>query len=63
MVTIRVIFTCYYDYDVEVDNKAYEENPGLAEHEAIEKAYEQFYAERTSSIADTSYDEVEVEVQ
>lgn len=63
MATIRVTFTCYYDYDIEVDDEIYEEFPNLAEDEAIKKAYDQFCAMRRTPIADTSYDEVEVEVQ
>lgn len=63
MAIIRVTFTCYYNYDVEVDNKTYEEDPDLAEDEAIEEAYDEFCTMRRSPIADLTYDEVEVEVQ
>ena len=62
MAIIRVTFTSYYDYDVEVDNEIYEEDPDRAEDEAIGKAYDQFCAMRRTPIADTSYDAVEVEV-
>lgn len=62
MAIIRVTFSCYYDYDVEVDNETYEEDPDCAKDEAIEKAYDEFCAMRRTPIADTSYDEVEVEV-
>lgn len=63
MAIIKVTFSCYYDYEVEVDNEFYEEDPEAAEDEAIEKAYDEFCAMRRTPIADTSYDEVEVEVQ
>ena len=63
MAIIRVTFSCYYDYDVEVDNELYEEDPEAAEDEAIEKAYDEFCAMRRTPIADLTYDEVEVEVQ
>ena len=63
MAIIRVTFSCYYDYDVEVDNETYEEDHEAAEDEAIEKAYDEFCAMRRTPIADTSYDEVEVEGQ
>ena len=61
MAILRVTFTCYYDYDVEVDNETYEEDPDRAENEAIDKAYDQFCAMRRTPIADTSYNAVEVE--
>lgn len=63
MAIIRVTFSCYYDYDIEVDNELYEEDPVAAEDEAITKAYDEFCAMRRYPVADTSYDEVEVEVQ
>jgi hypothetical protein len=63
MAIIRVTFSCYYDYDVEVDNELYEEDPEAAEDEAIEKAYDKFCAMRRTPVADCTYDEVEVEVQ
>ena len=63
MAIIRVTFSCYYDYDVEVDNETYEEDPEAAEDEAIEKAYDEFCAMRRYPVADTSYDEVEAKVQ
>lgn len=62
MATIRVTFSCYYDYDVEVDSEVYEEDPDRAEDEAIAKAYDEFCAMRRYPVADTSYDEVETEV-
>lgn len=62
MAIIRVTFYCSYDYDVEVDNERYEEDPEAAEDEAIEEAYDEFCAMRRTPIADTSYDEIEVEV-
>lgn len=62
MATIRVTFTCYYDYDIKVDDEVYEEFPGLAENNAIERAYDQFCEMRRTPIADTSYDKMEVEV-
>lgn len=61
MAILRVTFSCYYNYDVEIDSKFYEEDPDRAADEAIEKAYDQFCAMRRTPIADTSYDAVEVE--
>ena len=62
-IEVKVTFTCYYEYEVTVDPELYEEDPVAAEDEAIEKAYDEFCAMRRTPIADTSYDEVEVEVQ
>lgn len=62
MAIIRVIFYCSYDYDIAVDDEVYEEFPGLAENDAIERAYDQFCEMRRTPIADTSYDKMEVEV-
>lgn len=62
MAIIRVTFSCYYDYDVEVDNELYEEDPEAAEEDAIAKAYDEFCEMRREPVADTTYDEVEVEV-
>jgi len=62
-IEVKVTFTCYYEYEVTVDPELYEEDPEAAEDEAIEKAYEEFCAMRRYPVADTTYDEVEVEVQ
>lgn len=61
----NVTFTCYYEYEVELPDtiaKLYEDDPQCVEDFAIERAYEEFCAMRRTPIADTSYDEVEVEV-
>lgn len=62
-IEVKVTFTCYYEYEVTVDPELYEEDPNAAEDEAIEKAYEEFCAMRHYPAADTTYDEVEVEIQ
>lgn len=62
-IEVNVTFTCYYTHEVTVDPELYEEDPVAAEKEAIAKAYDKFYAMRHYPVADTSYDEVEVEVQ
>lgn len=62
-IEVKVTFTCYYEYEVTVDPELYEEDPEAAEDEAIEKAYKEFCAMRHYPVADTTYDEVEVEVQ
>lgn len=63
--TFNVMFTCYYSYEVEIDATAeeYENNSEALENAAIQEAYDQFCTMRRTPIADTSYDEVEVEVQ
>ena len=62
-IEVNVTFTCYYTYKVTVDPELYEEDPEAAEKEAIAKAYDEFCAMRCYPVADTRYDEVEVEVQ
>lgn len=47
----RVIFTQYYEYEVEAKN----------DDEAHDKAYKEFAAEMRYPVANTIYDEVEVE--
>ena len=47
-----VTFTCYYSYDVE----------GEDEGKCIDQAYDLYRADKVSSIADTTYDEVNLEV-
>lgn len=51
MRTYKVWFTKYFEYDVEADS----------EDEATDLAYDLFCAEQRMPIANTSYDEVEVE--
>lgn len=62
-IEVKVTFTCYYEYEVTVDPKLYEEDPDAAEEDAISKAYDEFCAMRRYPVADLTYDEVEVEVQ
>jgi hypothetical protein len=63
--TFNVMFTCYYCYEVETEAtvEEYEEDPEGLEEAAIQEAYNRFCAERRYPVADTTYDEVEVEVQ
>lgn len=61
-IVVKVTFTCYYEYEVIVDPELYEKDSETTEDEAVMKAYDKFCAERSYPVADTSYDEVEVEV-
>ena len=61
-IEVKVTFTCYYEYEVTVDPELYEKDPEAAEGEALMKAHGMFCAERSYPVADTSYDDVEVEV-
>ena len=63
MAIAHVTFTCYYDYEVEIDDTLYDEDPWAAEEQAIEDAYEQYKAIKSRPVADTTYDEVEVEFE
>lgn len=63
MAIAHVTFTCYYSYEVEIDNNLYDEDPWAAEEQAIEDAREQYEALKSRPIADTTYDEVEVEFE
>lgn len=51
MPRFNVTFTQYYSYEVEAEN----------EDEAVNEAYGEFRADMCSPIADTHYDEAEVE--
>lgn len=63
MAIAHVTFTCYYSYEVEIDDNLYDEDPWAAEEQAIEDAREQYEALKRRPIADTTYDEVEVEFE
>lgn len=63
MALAHVTFTCYYNYEVEIDDNLYDEDPEAAEKQAVEDAYEEYEALKRSPIADTTYDEVEVEFE
>jgi hypothetical protein len=63
MALAHVTFICYYDYEVEVDDNLYDEDPWAAEEQAIEKAKKQYEALKCYPVADTTYDEVEVEFE
>lgn len=52
MMTCRITFTQYYEYEVEANN----------EDEAFDKAYELYHAEMVSPIAKTHYDEYDIEI-
>lgn len=62
MATARVTFVQYFTYDVELDEELYEENPFEAEEKAIAAAYEDYCELKRTPIADTTYDDVEIEV-
>lgn len=63
MATAHVTFTCYYCYEVEIDDALYDKNPCAAEEQAIEEAYEGYRAFKLRPIADPYYDGVEVEFE
>ena len=63
MAIAHVTFTCYYSYEVEIDNDLYDEDPWAAEEQAIEDARAQYEALKRRPVADTTYDEVEVEFE
>ena len=63
MAIAHVTFTCYYNYEVEIDDKLYDEDPEAAEEQALEDAREQYEALKRQPIADITYDEVEVEFE
>ena len=63
MATAHVTFTCYYCYEVEIDDTLYDEDPCAAEEQAIGEAYEGYRAFKSRPVADTTYDEVEVEFE
>ena len=61
MAIAHVTFTCHYDYEIEIDDNFYIEDPVAAEEQAIEDAYTQYEEFKHRPIADTSYDAVEIE--
>ena len=63
MAVAHVMFTCYYSYEVEIDDELYEKDIDAAEEQAIEDAYESYRIFKCRPIADTTYDEVEVEFE
>jgi len=63
MAIAHVTFTCYYNYEVEIDDKLYDEDPEAAEEQAIDDAYESYRIYKCRPIADTTYDEVEIEFE
>ena len=63
MAIAHVTFTCYYNYEVEIDDELYDEDPWAAEEQAIEEAREHYEALKRYPVADTTYDEVEVEFE
>jgi len=63
MALAHVTFTRYYCYEVEIDDALYDEDPWAAEEQAIDDAREQYEALKRQPIADTTYDEVEVEFE
>lgn len=63
MAIAHVTFTCYYNYEVEIDDELYDKDPEAAEEQAIEDAYEQYETLKRYPVADVTYDEVEVEFE
>ena len=63
MAIAHVTFTRYYSYEVEIDDNLYDEDPWAAEEQAIDDAREQYEALKRQPVADTTYDEVEVEFE
>lgn len=63
MAIAHVTFTCYYNYEVEIDDNLYDEDIEAAEEQALEDAYEQYRVLKSRPVADTFYDEVEVEFE
>ena len=63
MALAHVTFINYSEYEVEIDDTLYDEDPCAAEEQAIEDAYEQYKAIKSCPVADTLYDEVEVEFE
>ena len=63
MALAHVTFIRYYNYEVEIDNDLYDEDPWAAEEQAIEDAYEQYEVLKRCPVADLTYDKVEVEFE
>ncbi len=63
MALAHVTFINYSEYEVEIDDELYDNDPYAAEEQAIEDAYEQYKAIKSRPVADTFYDEVEVEFE
>jgi len=63
MAIAHVTFTKYYTYEIEVDDALYDEDICEAEDKAIDEAYEMFFREQCIPMADTTYDEVEIEFE
>ena len=63
MAIAHVTFTCYYSYEVEIDNNLYDEDPWAAEEQAIQDAQERYEADMLRPVARTWYDEVEVDFE
>ena len=63
MALAHVTFIRYYQYEVEVDDDLYEDAPWEAEEKAIEEAEKEFHKLQLQPIADTTYDEAEVEFE
>lgn len=63
MALAHVTFIRYYQYEIEVDDDLYEDNPCEAEEKAIKEAEEEFCRLQRRPIADLTYDEAEVEFE
>ena len=63
MAIAHVTFICYYNYEVEIDDDLYDEDPWAAEEQAIDDARQQYEAFKRQPVADATYDEVEVEFE
>ena len=62
MALAYVTFINYYEYEVEVDDELYNNDPYAAEEQAIEDARIQYEAYKQRPIADISYDAVKVDL-
>ena len=63
MALAYVTFINYYEYEVEIDDELYDNDPATAEEQAIKDARIQYEAFKQRPIADLSYDAVEVEFE
>jgi hypothetical protein len=63
MALAHVVFTQYYEYQVEIPDELYDEDIEAAEEEAFNLAREKFEEEMYRPIARTAYDDVEIEFE
>ena len=63
MALAYVTFINYYEYEVEIDDALYNEDPWAAEKQAIEDAYKQYETCKSCPLVDPYSDGVEVEFE